>query len=291
MRRNAGGVQVGGDLQGDGSTEAAPRVGNVTGVGGVLTSTASELQYSGSATIRVGNASSFTVLQTNGIPRFGSDANELVVYERFGVLPPGGGFGALSSFGAINFGRAGSDVTGIFSALTADGANPLSIAALDASNNLTLGDGSRVVRFINGATTTHEFNIGATKNLEIGSGYLGVGTGTVATSGVIRMASGQTLINVRNAGTDIPCIVASTNQFTFGHTVNGGALQVGSAISVALRVGANDRVKGDATGVGFNASAPIAKPALGAAATDLASVVTLANNIRTALINYGLCTA
>lgn len=41
--------------------------------------------------------------------------------------------------------------------------------------------------------------------------------------------------------------------------------------------------------VGFNGTAPIAKPTLNAAATDLATVIALTNQIRTALINYGLC--
>lgn len=41
--------------------------------------------------------------------------------------------------------------------------------------------------------------------------------------------------------------------------------------------------------VGFNGTAPIAKPALNAACTDLATCVALTNQIRAALIAYGLC--
>lgn len=44
-----------------------------------------------------------------------------------------------------------------------------------------------------------------------------------------------------------------------------------------------------AANVGFNGTTPIAKPTLNAAATDLATVIALANQIRVALINYGLC--
>lgn len=42
--------------------------------------------------------------------------------------------------------------------------------------------------------------------------------------------------------------------------------------------------------LGFNGATPIAKPALPAAATDLASAISLVNAIRSALINYGLAT-
>lgn len=42
--------------------------------------------------------------------------------------------------------------------------------------------------------------------------------------------------------------------------------------------------------VGFNGATPIQKPVLNAAATDLATVIALTNQIRAALINYGLAT-
>jgi len=54
--------------------------------------------------------------------------------------------------------------------------------------------------------------------------------------------------------------------------------------------GANFKVDVTSTGVAFNGTAGVAKQSLGLAATDLASVITLANNIRTALLNNGLGT-
>jgi hypothetical protein len=51
------------------------------------------------------------------------------------------------------------------------------------------------------------------------------------------------------------------------------------ATPAALKVGGN---------VGFNGTAPIAKPALNAAATDAATTQALVNQLRAALINYGL---
>jgi hypothetical protein len=49
-----------------------------------------------------------------------------------------------------------------------------------------------------------------------------------------------------------------------------------------------ERFRVDGVGVGFFGVTPVAKPTLAAAATDLASVITLANDLRTRLINYGL---
>lgn len=60
---------------------------------------------------------------------------------------------------------------------------------------------------------------------------------------------------------------------------------------LALTVSSNDRFSASNTGIGFNDTAPIAKPSLGSDATDAASTQTLANNIKAALINYGLCAA
>lgn len=54
------------------------------------------------------------------------------------------------------------------------------------------------------------------------------------------------------------------------------------------QTGANYKADINSTGIGFNGVNGVAKQTLGAAATDLATVITLANNIRTALINNGL---
>lgn len=48
------------------------------------------------------------------------------------------------------------------------------------------------------------------------------------------------------------------------------------------------RYEENATGIGFFGATPVAKPTLSAAATDLATALTLVNDLRTRLINYGL---
>lgn len=61
--------------------------------------------------------------------------------------------------------------------------------------------------------------------------------------------------------------------------------------TVSLTIGGNPYLKvGTNQSVGFNGATPITRPVLPAAATDLASAISLVNAIRSALINYGLAT-
>lgn len=82
----------------------------------------------------------------------------------------------------------------------------------------------------------------------------------------------------------------------------GGTLQWGRPQDVtldrpganALRLsasgtpGANERLRIDATGVGFFGATPVAQPTLAPAANNLQGVIALANDIRARLIKYGL---
>lgn len=58
-----------------------------------------------------------------------------------------------------------------------------------------------------------------------------------------------------------------------------------------MRVAGTDRIRADQTGLGFFNVTPVARQSVGAAATDAATTQTLANNLRTALINLGLAQA
>jgi hypothetical protein len=57
----------------------------------------------------------------------------------------------------------------------------------------------------------------------------------------------------------------------------------------AVRENIRIEASGTAPLIGFLGAAAVARQAVGAAATDPATTQTLANNIRTALINLGLC--
>lgn len=74
-----------------------------------------------------------------------------------------------------------------------------------------------------------------------------------------------------------------------GDTVAGNNVTLGSLRFLVNNANSLvERLRLNGTGVGFFGATPVAKPTLPAAATDLASVITLANALRTSQINYGL---
>lgn len=78
-------------------------------------------------------------------------------------------------------------------------------------------------------------------------------------------------------------------------TVGGGlsfGYEAARTHTAALTINGNAHIKvGANLSIGFNGATPITKPALGAAAVDLATSLALLNTIRQQLINYGLATA
>jgi hypothetical protein len=93
-------------------------------------------------------------------------------------------------------------------------------------------------------------------------------------------------VNIRATGKGRLSIITN---YQFANT---SSIQVGTADNApnteAIRI---DHATGGVrllTGFGCNGQAPQSAASLGAAATDLASVITLANNIRTALIANGI---
>lgn len=95
---------------------------------------------------------------------------------------------------------------------------------------------------------------------------------------------------------------AASGLRVIGTSGNPRLLPVGSATNLGIELrgkgtaggelvdgGGVRRVRTSTTGVAFQGSAPVAVQALPAAATDAATTQALANALRTALINYGLC--
>lgn len=64
-------------------------------------------------------------------------------------------------------------------------------------------------------------------------------------------------------------------------TMNASSLELGTNSTTRIEISSGGNL-------GFFGATPVARQTLGAAATDLASVITLANNLRTAQINLGL---
>ena len=77
-----------------------------------------------------------------------------------------------------------------------------------------------------------------------------------------------------------------------GVDINGstgaGSLYANSGLTGGTPFAPVTRFSWSSTGVGFNGTAPVAKPTINAAAVDAATTMALVNQIRTVLINYGL---
>ena len=153
----------------------------------------------------------------------------------------------------------------------------------DAAGNalLTVGAG--------GVTGTGPAAFGATTASSLAvTGAATVG-GTLGVTGAATATGGVVLPNgVALSGTDTAAAVRTlaqidaANQQLFGS--GGGGVAVLRGGGVKLNYGAaTTRVEVDGTGLGFFGGTPVGRGNVGAAATDLASVITLANNIRTLL--------
>jgi len=149
------------------------------------------------------------------------------------------------------------------------------------------------------------------------SGSVGIGVVPTSGNGLLQLASGTTKANGIAFGTDTFLyrpfnggLIVSSNSGTDAYlycnrpdtgavrlSVQGSVGYVQTNTAIPLILGSNGTALTIDTSqnctfasrVGFNNTAPIAKPALNAAATDAATTQALVNQIRTALINYGLC--
>jgi hypothetical protein len=168
--------------------------------------------------------------------------------------------------------------------------------SVDASNNLVIGDGAtpwagvlvnKSKLTLQGSAATGwqsatafyggdaNNNSGATADFAIGSGLAG---GRLYAGRWSSTDRGTRLVSLNSVGAEK----------TYLHlNGEGGSVALGVGIGSTAGNG-TDRIKVDGTGIGFFAATPVAKPTLAAAATDLATALTLVNDIRTRLINYGL---
>lgn len=115
------------------------------------------------------------------------------------------------------------------------------------------------------------------------------GTGSASIALMTHVSGGVNYLGVDNAITSNPVRLRA-----LGGGTNGGIdlqARLSSGIA-ALRSGGGARqVQVNDTGVAFNGVAPVARPSIGPAATDLATALTLLNNIRSCLIANGLAVA
>jgi hypothetical protein len=128
-----------------------------------------------------------------------------------------------------------------------------------------------------------------------------IDAGTSDTLDVANLRRGSSGTPATNYGASIRIMLhTSTNAFQDAALITGQWADVANAtrkgrmvLSVgdasALREGFRLESNGTVPLLGFFAVTPVARQTVGAAATDAATTQTLANNLRTALINLGLC--
>ncbi len=151
---------------------------------------------------------------------------------------------------------------------------------------------------------------------ELNTSGFGIGISPTAGSGALQLATHTTQAGGIALGTDtflhrngagLLTLTGSNNSFLYLTSTNGPNLFLGAdgantyvgsiaAHPLYLRTNNTNAISINtsqhcsfASHVGFNGVSAIAKPALNAAATDAATTQALVNQIRAALINYGLC--
>lgn len=134
--------------------------------------------------------------------------------------------------GVLNFGSSGYSTTGSVRFRNTDSikgrnaGNSADAVLLDwdASNNVTVGDGTNASNVISAAATKVFSRIAGTDYLEVGSGFVGIGGGTLATAGVARVKNTFTLQG-RNA--------ANSANASLVDWTSGNNIVVGEATNVA----------------------------------------------------------
>lgn len=191
---------------------------------------------------------------------------------------------------------AGHDVAMIFSNDTISfqaTASAASVHILDLLRDTVSAGGVNYLTLANARTGTNPTWQAAGADLNAGTAYKTKGTGvhqfftngTEALRVASNPASAVNFMQAVGSATGGPVILSFQGVDTNGDIASrgkgtgGGQLQDGAAAV---------KFQWNTTGIGFNATAPVAKPTLAAAATDLATAITLTNDIRTRLINYGL---
>lgn len=108
-----------------------------------------------------------------------------------------------------------------------------------------------------------------------------------ATTGT-RLPNNVALLGLTSAGAERAMVrLNASNESDFGEA-NAVSKVIGSTVNILSN--ATTRITANTNGVAFNGATPAAAPALGAAATDLATAITLVNNIRSLLQGNGQAT-
>lgn len=282
--RSDGGSHING-----GDTNALAYIGGViSAVGCTLTGANDLLSTLGSGAVCEGGALDISFAKLNGNKRSGLHCIEGYVRgmgsefnnnTHNGVTQDGGHVDLTTGCVANNNGAYGYKLnegsSSDLSLLSGSG-NPLGLFMPYTKTFFDVQPGTRVVspnanegrRYDTKGNSSHYFNTGGGRQLEVFDT-----PDAVSHLAVAGASSGQPVIALTRgsaANIDLRFQPKGTGSVGFRSGSGSTKLQVNDA------------------GVGFNGSAAVGKQSLGAAATDLASAITLVNNIRAALITSGL---
>lgn len=167
--------------------------------------------------------------------------------------------------------------------------------ALDVTGDATLGGtldvtGDTTVGGTLGVTGAATFN-GAVTLGNAAADVITV-TGTLGVTPPSTFA-GETLVTgntLHASGAGVGVIFGASVGAIYAYDYGAGAYRRLDIDSSDLRLGfeGTTRIRINTTGIGFFGATPVAQQSVGSAATDLASVIDLANDLRTAVLNLGL---
>jgi hypothetical protein len=170
-----------------------------------------------------------------------------------------GSFSGLVEAGSVHAAAEVTGATGAFTGLVEAG-------LLESAGPISGTDGT----FSGAVQITTRLTVGTAPAVAVVDPvFLAVGASTVA-AGAVRIGNNQYVASEESGG--------GTDRLLLGLDA-AGVLQLGNSVSYA---------RFNAARHGFFGATPVARPSLGAAASDPATTQTLANALRTALINLGL---
>lgn len=315
----AGILMLAGDL---GGTSSVPVVMSLTGAAGIVAAPTASLTFGATpattSLLRFSNNTNIIAFRnaanSANLVALSCDASDNTILNGTGVLLQVAGVtvGTLASGGityasskTITIGTSGSILLGTSAHIDMPGTNLASAGGIRFPN----GTSANPISTRNAANAA-DVGIGVDSNNSVCLGVVSVGpsagfTCNTTTSGghLVFNSAGLvwatgTTFTIKQAdkttasGTGGTAIFRSQNET--GVTSTGGdvSIESGSGTSasgaVVLRVNTTVRFKANDTGIGFFNAAPVAQQSIVAAASDPATTQTLANSLRTAIINLGL---
>lgn len=301
--------------QASGATVGTPL--SITASAAVAGSSSAGAAAGGSITLTAGNAARLTSGDANG-GNVVLNAGAAIGSGEAGYVHIGSGLAALAGtygwlrFGSSNncgFGSSGTNTIQLYTNTYTIGVNFGSSAGITATTGMKIGWGSGVTHNSTGVQDTAlARNAAAVVEVNNGTaGQWGALKAGVRDSGTTTIVDGLTLghqstgtpaaglgiglqLNINSSTTADQNALRITAEWATATHASRKARGVFNVFDTASREAMRIEADGANPMIGFLGATAVLRQSVGAAATDAASTQTLANNLRTALINLGLAT-